>query len=64
MLLCVTGEDAIANLSVQKGQGGKIVGHIRIRSKTQGVALSLGDRMTQKMKRASLTEKEAAAKAS
>jgi coatomer subunit beta len=30
---------------------GGIRGHIRIRAKTQGVALSLGDRITAKQKR-------------
>src|SRR5258708_5977734 len=40
-----TGEDALANLSIEKTEAG-IVGHVRIRSKTQGIALSLGDRIT------------------
>jgi coatomer subunit beta len=40
------GEDALANLSVEKLDKGKITGYIRIRSKTQGIALSLGDRIT------------------
>jgi len=40
-----TGEDALANLSIEKTDAG-IVGHVRIRSKTQGIALSLGDRIT------------------
>ena len=34
------------NVSVEKQADGKIVGYIRIRSKTQGIALSLGDRIT------------------
>lgn len=38
-----TGEDALANLSIEK-QDGVLQGHIRIRSKTQGIALSLGDK--------------------
>jgi len=39
----VFGEDALANVSVeQNGTGGKITGIIRIRSKTQGIAVSLG----------------------
>jgi len=42
----VFGEDALANLSIDKGADGKINGHIRIRSKTQGIALSLGDKIT------------------
>ena len=40
------GEDALANLSIEKTDVGTIVGHVRIRSKTQGIALSLGDRIT------------------
>jgi coatomer subunit beta len=42
----VVGEDALANLSIEKTEGGTIAGHVRIRSKTQGIALSLGDRIT------------------
>jgi len=44
----VFGEDALVNLSVEKKQDteGKLGGYIRIRSKTQGIALSLGDRIT------------------
>ena len=41
-----TGEDALANLSVERTEAGTIIGHVRIRSKTQGIALSLGDRIT------------------
>ena len=37
------GEDALVNVSVEKRHGGKLIGYIRIRSKTQGIALSLGD---------------------
>ena len=40
------GEDALANLSVERTEQGTITGHVRIRSKTQGIALSLGDRIT------------------
>ena len=40
------GEDALANLSIEKTDAGAIVGHVRIRAKTQGIALSLGDRIT------------------
>ncbi|KDQ15645.1 hypothetical protein BOTBODRAFT_31532 [Botryobasidium botryosum FD-172 SS1] len=41
------GEDALANLSIEKVEGtGTIQGHVRIRSKTQGIALSLGDKIT------------------
>ncbi len=39
------GEDALANLSIEKTKDGLITGHIRIRSKGQGLALSLGDRI-------------------
>lgn len=44
----VFGEDALVNVSVEKKEDGdgKIAGYIRIRSKTQGIALSLGDRIT------------------
>ena len=42
----IFGEDALVNVSVEKQDDGKIVGYIRIRSKTQGIALSLGDRIT------------------
>lgn len=38
----IFGEDALANLSIEKPGDGPISGHIRIRSKTQGIALSLG----------------------
>jgi coatomer subunit beta len=38
----ISGEDALANLSVEKSDDGKITGHVRIRSKGQGMALSLG----------------------
>ncbi|KAG2433993.1 hypothetical protein HYH02_012454 [Chlamydomonas schloesseri] len=48
----VFGEDALVNVSVEKtaggpdGSGSRLVGYIRIRSKTQGIALSLGDKIT------------------
>ncbi|KAF9654103.1 coatomer protein [Thelephora ganbajun] len=44
------GEDALANLSIEKTEAGNITGHVRIRSKTQGIALSLGDRITTSQK--------------
>ena len=44
-----TGEDALANLSIERTESGTITGHVRIRSKTQGIALSLGDRITMGM---------------
>ncbi|KZT30989.1 coatomer protein [Neolentinus lepideus HHB14362 ss-1] len=43
------GEDALANLSVETCENG-LTGHVRIRSKTQGIALSLGDRITMAQK--------------
>lgn len=37
------GEDALANLSIEKeGEDGPITGFVRIRSRSQGLALSLG----------------------
>jgi len=37
------GEDALANLSVeQEGEDGPVTGFVRIRSRSQGLALSLG----------------------
>lgn len=40
------GEDALANLCIEKEKSsGQVVGHVRIRSKGQGLALSLGDRV-------------------
>ena len=44
----VFGEDALVNISIERKEEGerKITGYIRIRSKTQGIALSLGDRIT------------------
>ena len=46
--MSVFGEDALVNVSVEKKSDadGKLSGHVRIRSKTQGIALSLGDRIT------------------
>lgn len=40
------GEDALANLSIERSEDGTVQGHVRIRSKTQGIALSLGDKIT------------------
>lgn len=41
--LHLPGEDALANLSIeQDGEGGTITGFLRIRSRSQGLALSLG----------------------
>lgn len=39
----MVGEDALANLSIEKeGENGPITGFVRIRSRSQGLALSLG----------------------
>ena len=59
-------EDALVNLSVEKknDDGGKLSGYIRIRSKTQGIALSLGDRITtvqRKIEDAQVVDAEASA---
>eukprot|EP00940_MAST-03C_sp_MAST-3C-sp2_P000459 g459.t1 len=51
----VFGEDALLNLSVEKRTEAsgdvKLVGYMRIRSKTQGIALSLGDRIQAKQRK-------------
>lgn len=44
----VFGEDALANISIEKQGDGPIIGHIRIRSKTQGIALSIGELINKK----------------
>jgi len=44
--MVLLGEDALANLSIERLESGAITGHVRIRSKTQGIALSLGDKIT------------------
>ncbi len=41
----IFGEDALANICLELTNG-KIEGHIRIRSKTQGIALSLGEKIS------------------
>ncbi|CAA7062447.1 unnamed protein product [Microthlaspi erraticum] len=46
----VFGEDALVNVSIEKQTDEKLSGYIRIRSKTQGIALSLGDKITLKQK--------------
>eukprot|EP00158_Paraphelidium_tribonemae_P007359 Partr_v1_DN28215_c0_g1_i1_m76298 putative The coatomer is a cytosolic protein complex that binds to dilysine motifs and reversibly associates with Golgi non- clathrin-coated vesicles, which further mediate biosynthetic protein transport from the ER, via the Golgi up to the trans Golgi network. Coatomer complex is required for budding from Golgi membranes, and is essential for the retrograde Golgi-to-ER transport of dilysine-tagged proteins (By similarity) len=48
----IFGEDAVGNVALEMTENGTIAGHIRIRSKTQGIALSLGDKIsaTQKSK--------------
>lgn len=54
----VFGEDALVNVSVEKKEDsdGKLSGYIRIRSKTQGIALSLGDRITSVQRAAATPE--------
>jgi len=43
-------EDCLLNISIEKNAGdGRISGFIRIRSKTQGIALSLGEKVTHNM---------------
>jgi coatomer subunit beta len=44
------GEDALANVSIQKASNGKIQGFIRIRSQTQGIAVSLGEKVAHSLK--------------
>lgn len=44
----IFGEDALANLSIETPlhkPGSPVVGHVRIRAKSQGMALSLGDKI-------------------
>jgi coatomer subunit beta len=43
--ISIFGEEALANLSVESGPEG-ISGAIRIRSKTQGVCLALGEKVS------------------
>ncbi|XP_066591144.1 coatomer subunit beta [Prorops nasuta] len=49
----IFGEDALANLSIEKSLDkpeAPVVGHIRIRAKSQGMALSLGDKINSTQK--------------
>ncbi|KAK0566272.1 coatomer subunit beta [Tilletia horrida] len=55
------GEDALANLSIEQLEDGSIQGHVRIRSKTQGIALSLGDKVVLKASTAGSTTSAAGA---
>lgn len=41
----IFGEDALANISVEQHGNDALTGFVRIRSKTQGIALSLGDKI-------------------
>lgn len=43
-------EDALVNVAIERGDDGKLSGFVRIRSKTQGIALSLGDKLILKQK--------------
>uniref|UniRef100_A0A671S9L3 Coatomer subunit beta n=1 Tax=Sinocyclocheilus anshuiensis TaxID=1608454 RepID=A0A671S9L3_9TELE len=51
----IFGEDALANVSIEKpihmGPDAPVNGHIRIRAKSQGMALSLGDKINLSQKR-------------
>ncbi|KAL7020764.1 hypothetical protein ACKWTF_011640 [Chironomus riparius] len=49
----IFGEDALANLSIEKpfdNPDAPVTGHIRIRAKSQGMALSLGDKINHSQK--------------
>lgn len=49
----IFGESALANLSIEKpidSADSKVTGHIRIRAKSQGMALSLGDKISSSQK--------------
>lgn len=51
----IFGEDALANLSIERPSGAHdstVTGHIRIRAKSQGMALSMGDKINMTQKRA------------
>ena len=57
------GEDALVNVSVEREEVGvqktpRVIGSIRIRSKTQGIALSLGDRIGQLQRELPKVEEE------
>jgi len=58
----IFGEDALANISIEKLPDGKLTGSVRIRSRTQGIALSLGDRITIVQRGTTGTKATAAAK--
>ncbi|CUG86806.1 coatamer beta subunit, putative [Bodo saltans] len=46
----VFGEDALANVSLELNEDGKIEGVVRIRSKTQAIALGLGEKVSSRQK--------------
>lgn len=50
------GEDALANLCIEKQADGPIIGHVRIRAKGQGLALSLGDRVASISRKSKVSE--------
>lgn len=54
----IFGEDALANVSIEKpiqqGPEAPVTGHIRIRAKSQGMALSLGDKINLSQKKTSI----------
>ncbi|XP_054581097.1 coatomer subunit beta isoform X4 [Eptesicus fuscus] len=54
----IFGEDALANVSIEKpiqqGPEAPVTGHIRIRAKSQGMALSLGDKINLSQKKNSI----------
>ncbi|XP_029281658.1 coatomer subunit beta-like [Cottoperca gobio] len=54
----IFGEDALANVSIEKpihlGPDAPVNGHIRIRAKSQGMALSLGDKINLSQKKSNV----------
>ncbi|GFR72221.1 coatomer subunit beta [Elysia marginata] len=52
----IFGEDVLANLSIEKplhlGKDASVQGHVRIRAKSQGMALSMGDKINLSQKKA------------
>ncbi|RWS05745.1 coatomer subunit beta-like protein [Dinothrombium tinctorium] len=51
----IFGEDALANVSIEKSShDNPVTGHIRIRAKSQGMALSLGDKVNATQKTAKM----------
>jgi len=51
----IFGEDVLANLSIEKainqGKDAPVQGHVRIRAKSQGMALSMGDKINLSQKK-------------
>ena len=43
----IFGEDALVNVSLESGGNGQLTGTVRIRARTQGIALSIGDKVNQ-----------------